>query len=311
MFNIIMSSFLIFFLSSLSCAEDFPSKPIHIVVYTAPGGLIDVTARKIANIIQRDLVDVPVVVENKKGAGGIVALNYVNNKIADGHTILGLTSSVISKAVSAKQDKLLDDLHYLALVAEDYEAIITSKKSGVLTLDEIKNKATGLKRPQVWVGPASGGTDHIFALKVWDAIDLKANWIPYRSGGEAIAALMGGHGAVYVGNPSDTHGRPDLHLTAVAAPERLSNFPDVPTFKELGYTSLTGESLWRGFAIRKDVPKKVKIKLENLLQKATSSAEWKAFVKQGGVIERFKTGEEFKQLVTAQLKSDKQFLKRQ
>ncbi|MEZ4754977.1 MAG: tripartite tricarboxylate transporter substrate binding protein [Bdellovibrionota bacterium] len=252
MLKILKSTTICLLLSSALFAEEYPSKPIHIVVYTAPGGLMDVTARKIASIIQRDLVNVPVVVENKMGAGGIVAINYVSTRPADGHTILGLTSSVISKTIAAKQDSLLQKISFLALIAEDYEALITSKESNLTSIEDIKNHAQNAKRQQVWVGPASGGTDHIFALKVWKQLGITANWIPYRSGGEAIASLMGGHGLVYVGNASDVDGRPNLQIAAISAPHRLKKYPSTPTFEELGFSELTNESLWRGFAVHKD-----------------------------------------------------------
>ncbi|MCB0317157.1 MAG: tripartite tricarboxylate transporter substrate binding protein [Bdellovibrionales bacterium] len=304
----VVLSLLLMTCANISLAENFPEEPIHIIVYTAPGGLIDVTARKLANIIQRDLVKVPVVVENKSGAGGVVALNYLSTKPSDGYTIFGFTSSVVSKSISAKQEDLLKNLFYLALVAEDYEALITSKKSGLLTLENIKTHANNSNRPQVWVGPASGGTDHIFALKVWDQLKLNINWIPYKSGGEAIAALMGGHGSVYVGNPSDIEGKPDLQIAAVSSPERLKNFSDAPTFKELGYDNLTGESLWRGFAVQKDTPDEVKTKLVDLFSKAVATQEWKNFAEQSNFVDLFKSGNEFEQLVMQQIDKDKIFL---
>ena len=113
----------------------YPDRPIHIMVYTKPGGLIDVTARMIAQIAQKNYTKVPVIVENKKGAGGLVALSVLNRKPADGYTVLGMTSSVISKAIRAQQEELLNEVHYLARVVSDYEAVIVNREQRASDLD--------------------------------------------------------------------------------------------------------------------------------------------------------------------------------
>lgn len=287
----------------------FPEKPIHIVVYTAPGGLIDITARLIANIAQKKYAKVPVIVENKKGAGGVVALSYILSQPADGYTVFGMTSSVISKTIRAKQEKKLNQLHYLARMVADYECLITNKKLKVVTFQDIIEDAKAKRGNQIWVGPAAGGTDHLFAMKVWDLTGIKAKWIPYRSGGQAVAALLGGHGVVYVGNPQDTIGRPDLFVAAVASPERLKNFPDSPTFRELGYDQLTGEVLWRGFAIKKGTDPKVIRFLEDLFRKVSKDPEWVKFCEKGNVIPVFDTGKDFAKIVEMQIAKDKKYLK--
>lgn len=286
-------------------ADSYPEKPLKIVVYTAPGGLIDITARKLANILQEEkIVPVPVVVENKKGAGGVIALNQVLNKPADGYTLFGLTSSVISKVTKVKQDKKLDDLYFLARVVTDYECIITRKGSNLDSLQAVREHA--LSEKQLWAGPAAGGTDHLFAMKTWKALAIKGTWIPYRSGGEAIAALMGGHAHVYVGNPQDVAGRSDLQIVAIASPERLEQFPDVPTFKELSYDSLTGEMLWRGFTVRENVSAEKKAFLEAALKQATETTAWKTFIDKGNAFAAFDTGDVFRSYAMNQVKKDKE-----
>jgi len=289
--------------------EAFPEKPIKIVVYTNPGGLIDITARKVAQMLQSRYVDQPVVVENKKGAGGIVALTHVLRQPADGYTIFGLTSSVISKLVATKKEKQIDQLHFLSRMVLDYECLITRKDQPLSTLPQIVASAKEKKeKPQLWAGPASAGTDHLFAVKFWQVAGMKARWIPYRSGAEAVAALLGGHASVYVGNPQDTLGRPDLRIAAVASPERLTDFPKLPTFAELGYESLTGESLWRGFAVKKGVPAPITAKLEDLLRQISYDPEWTDFLKQGSVLATFDTQDSFSKIVAAQIGEDKKRL---
>ena len=291
--------------TTLSAETNFPERPVHIVVYTDPGGLIDVTARRLAAIMEKK-INQPVVVENKKGGGGIVALSHVLRRPADGYTIFGLTSSVISKAVAARQDPQLDKLHMLALVVSDYECLITHKDSGLSSVDALVTAAK--EKKQIWVGPAFGGTDHLFAMRTWNTLGINATWVPYRSGNQAVAALLGKHGDVYVGNPQDVSGQPDLRVLAVAAPGRLKQYPEVPTFTELGYPALSDESLWRGFAVKAGTPDTVIAEIELLLQSATTDPEWLAFIQSGNMIPAFDTGDNFRKIVSNQIEKDKMYL---
>ncbi len=302
----------IFFLNLIafsSVQAEFPDKPIKIVVYTEPGGLIDITARKIANILQENQIASPVVVENRKGAGGVVALAHVLQQPADGYTILGLTSSLVSKVTSVRKDSQLEQLHYISRMAEDYECLITHRESGLNSLADILRSASEKAGNQVWAGPAVGGTDHLFAQKLWHAANMKARWIPYPSGGEAIAALLGRHADVYVGNSQDVAGRVDLQVVAVASPQRLPGFPEVQTFAEAGLASLADESLWRGFAVRKGVPAEVVAKLEQIFRLVSENKEWQTFLKSGDVNPIFETHDEFRKKVLAQIAADRQLLK--
>lgn len=295
-------------------AESYPSKPLKLIVYTNPGGLIDISARKIAQVLEKNLVEEPVVVENKKGAGGLVAIQHVLRQPADGHTVLALTSSVVSKAVESRQEDKLDQLEMLVRLVDDYECLVV-KEGG--KFDSLAALTAAVKDPNgrsIWAGPEVGGTDHLFALKYWKAVGGKGVWIPYKSGGEALAALLGGHADVYVGNPQDVKGRSGLKILAVASPERISQFGQVPTFLELsadepGLKQLTGESLWRGLAVRKGTPDGVKQQLSALLQKMVDTDSWKSFITEGGATSVFETGAKFQNFVAAQADADRDLLK--
>ncbi len=308
--RLVISLFLFISFSRVSVADEFPRKPVKIVVYTKPGGLIDVTARKIAQILENKYLSQPVVVDNKKGAGGIVALGYSARQRPDGHTLVALTSSVISKLVAAKQEKRLDDFTLLSRVVDDYECLIVNRNMKISTLSDLIADAKEKAGKQIWVGPVSKGTDHLFAMKFWNAAGVDGKWVPYKSGGEAIASLLGNHGDVYVGNPQDAQGRPDLQITAVASPEPLAAFPDVPTFASLGLDSLTGESLWRGIALHKNTPPEIVSFWKETLTKLHKDSDWQKFVIEGGAVPVLDTSESFDQMVKAQITQDRELLKK-
>lgn len=130
----------------------------------------------------------------------------------------------------------------------------------------------------------------------------------HHCGGAAVAALLGEHGVVYVGNPEDVRGRPDLHIAAVSARERLELYPDVPTLPELG-CDLPGEIMWRGFAVRRDTPPDVIDYLESLLEKISRDDEWLSFVEMNAAKAVFYGHEEFTALVDRDSRDSVKYLR--
>lgn len=289
--------FLIVF-SVLTCSfttalAKFPAKPIKLIVYTKPGGAIDVFARKFANIAAK-YTDATFVVINKSGAGGIVAIKYILAEKADGYKFAAVTKSNIGKIVSGGNTINVDDLFWMAMMVSDPEAIITNRTLPINTWEQLVADAKEKDGRQIWVGPAAGGNDHIMAMRTWDAAGIKAKWIPYASGGKAMAALLGGHGIAYVGNPQDVIGRPDLKVAVVASPERLDgDFADVPTFKELGINGLEDEIMWRGFMAKKGIPEEAKAFYLDLFAKVNADPEWQAYIQRGGAVPLFDGEEKF------------------
>jgi putative tricarboxylic transport membrane protein len=257
----------------------FPEKPITIIVYVKPGGGVDVDSRKLAAIGER-LTGAKFVVKNKTGSGGIVAMKYILAQPADGYTLFATTKSVVYKTVVAKSDINLGDFEWTAMTQSDPEAIITNRELEVNTWAQIvadaKAKGAAGKR-QIWVGPAAGGLDHVMAMKVWKAagIDPKhVKYIPFKGGKKAMIELLGGRGAVYVGNPRDTVGQPKFKVAALSRSARLPKFPDSPTFSELGLAGLDNEIMWRGFAIKKGIPADASAFYADLFAKLQSDSEW-------------------------------------
>ena len=169
------------------------------------------------------------------------------------------------------------------MMVSDPEAVITLKSASVNTWEQVVADAKAKNGKQIWVGPAAGGNDHIMAMKTWKIAGIKAKWVPYKGGSKAMAALMGGHGIAYVGNPQDVLGRPDLKVAVISNLTRLGGeFADVPTFKELGYKGLDNEIMWRGFMVKKGVPKEAYDFYMGLFDKVNKDAKWQAYIKKGG-----------------------------
>ncbi len=281
------------FAGSAQAAKKFPAKPIKLIVYTKPGGAIDVFARKFSAIAGK-YTDATFVVVNKSGAGGIVAIKYILSQKPDGYKFAAVTKSNIGKIVSTGGKINVDDINWMGMMMTDPEAVITNINHDINTWEQLMADAKAKGGKQLWVGPAAGGNDHIMAMKTWQAAGITAKWIPYSGGGKAMAALLGGHGVAYVGNPQDVIGRPDLKVAVISSPTRLGGaFADVPTFKELGINGLDNEIMWRGFMTRQGIPAEAQAFYTDLLSKVTNDAEWKAYIEKGGATPLLKTADEF------------------
>ena len=259
-------------------AAAYPEKPITFIVHSKPGSGIDITTRQFTRIAAK-YSDATFVVENKTGGSGIIAMREVLDRPADGYTILAMTKSFLSTILLSKSGIDLDDFYLLSCLVIDPEVLITNRHSQIRTLEDIIRDARAKEGKQKWLGPLVGGVDHLMAVKVWEKLRIHGEWIPFEGGSDALAALLGQHGVVYVGNPVDVKGRPDLMIAAVSAKQRLPEFPQAPTFKELGY-DLTDDVLWRGYALKNGVPKEALLYLEELFEKVGRDSEWTTFIRQ-------------------------------
>ena len=174
-------------------AADYPTRPIRIINYVAPGGLMDVTTRKFTEVAAK-YTNAVFVVENRTGAGGLVGMEYVLNQPADGYTIFAPTMSVVIQVVATRSDvdRYIWGFEWTSMLMKDPECIITNSKLPINTWEDVVADAKAKGGRQIWVGPSTGGNDHLMAMKVWDKAGIMATWIPHESGPAAMAALMGG-----------------------------------------------------------------------------------------------------------------------
>ncbi len=311
MLSVALAALLVlFFALGVAAKDEFPAKPIRIINYVAPGGVMDVTTRKFVDVAAKYTKAV-FVVENRTGAGGLIGMDYVLSQPADGYTVFAPTMSVAIQVVSTSSnvDKYIWGFEWTSMLMRDPECIISNIKLPINTWPDIVKDAKAKGGRQIWVGPSTGGNDHLMAMKVWDKAGISAMWIPFESGPAAMVALMGGQGVAYVGNPVDTAGRPDLKVCAVSSATRLKQYPDAPTFRELGLAGLDDESMWRGFAVKKGTPPEAVKWLQDLVEKVAKDPEWKNFFEEQGIeVVAYRT-DEFTKHVKTNLEDAQRYFK--
>jgi tripartite-type tricarboxylate transporter receptor subunit TctC len=245
----------------------FPDRAIKLLTAGAPGSVPDSVARPLAHAMAQRLGQ-PVVVENRPGAGGILAINLLAKAPPDGYTI-----GLVSRAQMVYNVFLFEKLTYDPL--RDLTPVINLVAGpGVVafhasfpanSLEELIALAKARPATIHYAIPQFGSPPHILALRLCAAAQIDMVPVPYRGSAESVAAVVAGEvpvvfDAPFVLAPQVKAGK--LKAVAVTGRERSPLLPDVPTIAEIGFTDLGGEA-WLGLAAPVGVPPLAIAKINN------------------------------------------------
>lgn len=269
------------FATASALAQDaYPSRPITMIVPFPPGGVADITGRPTAAAMEK-LLKQPVVVANRSGAGGAVGNAAVANAKPDGYTILmALSSITVIPAADAlfarKPAYSLDQFMPIALISADPTLLVVHPSLPVKSLKELV--ALARSKPGQMSFSSSGiyGALHMPMEMFLHAAKLKMRHVPTNGGGPAIAALLGGHVELTAGGPAAISGhvktgkmRPIVSWGA----KRHAAFPQVPTFKELGYD--IEYYIWAGMFAPRGTPEAAMKVLRDAARKTVEDPDFK------------------------------------
>src|SRR5512134_204352 len=227
--------------STLGFAQGkYPSRTVEVVVPYAPGGGTDNLMRMITGIIDENKWSpVPLNVNNRAGGSGAIGYNYLINKKGDPYVVAGATPMIVSGKIEGRlSGNHRDAMTILMIVAIDELMLSVRNESPFKTIDDFVNAARAKPGQLTVGGTATNSEDHIFTYLFEQAAKIKVKYVPFNSGGEVTAALMGGHIDAAVENPNEIVAQVEAGKArnlAVAARKRLADAPDVPTFAERGY----------------------------------------------------------------------------
>jgi putative tricarboxylic transport membrane protein len=243
---------LLFSVSCAAFAQAFPSRPIEFIVHTSAGGGTDIFGRVVAEIIAREkLLNQPINVINRAGGGGAIAYTYTKSKRGDPHTVAVVASlAMITQTLRPELDLGME--HYTPIAF--------------------------LKSPETIVASVTspGGSGRLLVWLLEKETGAKFKSVSFKSGGDAIIQVMGGHTQFTTENISEGYGAVEgkkLRVLAVTSLTRLSIVPDAPTLKEAGINLHVGTG--RGFAMPAGVPKEAAATMEATLARVYKSAQWK------------------------------------
>jgi len=275
----------------------YPEKPIEVIVGFNPGGGTDVMARTAAPFIEKYLgKGATIVVKNVPGASGQIGITKVASSKPDGYTLGSYNlPGMMARTLDRKTDYSADSFTYLANIVNDPNVIVTSKASGLDTLDKLLAAAKA-KPLAITVGMSSlGGDDHFMLNKLQNMTGTEFTIVPFKGSAPARTALMGGHVAMSILNVSEiAEFQEKINVIGIAQTKRSSFAPDVPTFIEQGL-NLTNGAL-RGFVAPAGLPADVEAKLLDAFRQLETDKEFETAMAATANPVDVKVGADFKAL---------------
>jgi tripartite-type tricarboxylate transporter receptor subunit TctC len=240
-------------------ADDWPSHAIRIIVPFGAGGAGDTLARIVAQHLSENLGQ-PFVVEDRPGAGGIVGTQQIVAAAPDGYTIGITLIPVINPEATYKP---LDDLKHIAYIGGSPVVLAAHEATHAKTLDDVVIYASAPGHAFTFSSSGVGSDGHLMGVAIATALNLKPEHVPYKSTAEALTDVVAGHVPFSTSTLSSTsgflHGNTLLGI-AVTSSERVPDFPDLPTFMELGHPQLL-DNTWFAFSGPAALPDEVVTKL--------------------------------------------------
>jgi tripartite-type tricarboxylate transporter receptor subunit TctC len=292
-----MLAALIGMLVSAAAAQEFPSKTIRIVVGFPAGGPSDVPARILAEKLRG--LGQPVIVENKTGAAGMIALADLLAQPRDGHTLL-LCSYIdaINPLLYRKVAYRLDDIAPVSLIQKAYYAFTISNALPVNDLKGFVAHAKSQPGALNYGKVGAGSVTELLAKQFEKVAGISMTGVTFRGTGPAVQEIAAGRLDFMVGPLAVTiplHEAKKVKIIGMTSPERLPVAPDVPTLKEQG-TDIVNYGWW-GVCAAAGTPRPILETLNRHVANAVASPEFKTVIEKTGVIPVSSSVDEFAAII--------------
>jgi len=279
-------------------AQNYPTRPVRVMVGYAPGGGVDVAARIVAQGLTEVWGNQTALVDNRPGAAGAIATELTAKAAPDGYTLM--LCQIASHAITPARQKKptydhIKDFSFVSMVGTTPNVIATHPAMAMKTLKDViayaKKNPGKLNYGSSGVGASPNLSMELFNLEA----GIKIQHVPYKGAALAMADVISGHMELMVGNlpgpyPMIMAGK--LRGLAVTSGQRSSRVPDIPTVAEQGVPGFDVSS-WYGICTQSGVPKPVFDKLRADLLKALDQPEVKKRLTDQGVDVKTSTPEEF------------------
>jgi tripartite-type tricarboxylate transporter receptor subunit TctC len=285
-------------------AEEWPSHPVRIIVPFGAGGAGDTLARIVAQHLSESLGQ-PFVVEDRPGAGGIVGTQQVVTAPPDGYTI-GITNlstlSLIPIINPEATYKPLGDFKHVAYIGGSPVVLAANRATYTKTLPDFIAYTHAPGHAFTFSSSGMGSDGHLMGVAIATALNVKPEHVPYKSTAEALTDVVAGQVPFSTSTLSSTSGF--LHADtligiAVTSPERVPDFPDLPTFKELGHPELL-DNTWFAFSGPAKLPDEIVTKLNKAVVAAVALPDVQERFRRDGFLAQSMSAEEFTNFVAAE-----------
>lgn len=274
---------------------------LKMMIPANPGGGWDSTGRALGKAMTEGKIVDTVQYDNKGGAAGAIGLaQFANTAKGDSNSLMMMGAVMLGGIITGKPPVGLDKVTPIARLTSEYNAFVLPSNSPFKTMRDVAEQMKKDPGSVKWGGGSRGSTEHIAACMLARAVGVdpkKVNYVAFRGGGEATAAILGGNVTVGGSGYSEfaeyiTSGK--MRAIAVTSEKRLKGI-NVPTMKEQGYDVILGN--WRGVYAGADITAEQRKMLTDLVVRATKTPAWTEALEKNGWTSALLTGKEFDQFV--------------
>jgi tripartite-type tricarboxylate transporter receptor subunit TctC len=256
-------------------ANDFPAKPVTMVIPFAPGGFVHLVGLMLSESMSATLKQ-PVVLVNQPGANGVVAATNLTRAAPDGYTVMLVTTSILAVTphlVKTVQFDARNDFSAVGMVANTSNIFVVSPKSGIKTFKDLADRARQKPEAVSYGSSGNGSIQHISGEVLQREVGTKVLHVPYKGTGPALVDLVGGQLSFVLGDASALPYVQAGTLNAIAvSPRPRAALPGVPSLTEAaaaaGLPKYVIPTLWYGIIGPKGVPQDVLARLNGALAEA-------------------------------------------
>jgi tripartite-type tricarboxylate transporter receptor subunit TctC len=286
-------------------ADDFPSRPVHMIVAFAPGGTADFTARVIADKMQK-LLGQPIAIENKPGANGAIGAEYVAKSEPDGYTLFFTTVGAVAINPALRRDLPYDPLKDFVAVGKAAVNSTILVVNAAMPVNSARDLvALAKQKPNsITVGITGRGAISDLGRQLFeDAAGIKLQGVPYRGAAPALTDMLAGHLDGLFGDVPTIMAQVQagkLKALAATSSERSDIFPNVPTFVEQGFADVVGDN-WDAVLAPAGTPAPIVLKLNAALVGAVNDPDVRTRLRNAGTSPAPSTPEEFDTYLRAEI----------
>jgi tripartite-type tricarboxylate transporter receptor subunit TctC len=290
-------------LGGLALAQQYPTRPVHIVLTAGPGSSADIVARIVGDDLGRQLGQA-MVVDNRPGAGGNIAAEIVARAPADGYTLLIATTSTHGINPTLYKSLRFDpvaDFTPIMLLTRSPDVLVVSSKSSFKSIADIV--ATGKNRPLTFSSGGSGTSQHIAGEVFATATGIKMVHVPYKSAPQAMNAVLSGDvNMSFVSAPvAMTQAKANtVRALGVTSMEPLAMWPDLPTLASQGLKAFD-VSAWFGLVAPAATPAPVLDKIREALIKTMQAPAVRAKLQEQGMVVVAGTPDQFRAFIRSEI----------
>ncbi|MFO1311236.1 MAG: tripartite tricarboxylate transporter substrate binding protein [Burkholderiales bacterium] len=250
----------------------WPERVIQYVVAFPAGGESDIAARLQAEVFKSKFGKEMIVV-NKAGAGGGLAWSQMNNTPGDGYTITGVNlPHIVLQPLEGSANFKTEDTTPVYWFHYTPDAIIVAADSPFRTLDDLIKAAKAKPESVTFAGSGTNSANHAAWARFDRDFKVKTTYVPFKGTGDMVSSILGNHVAAAMSYSTlAIQQKGKMRMLAVASDRRLAQFPDVPTFRELGVDWVDGA--YRGIGVPKSTPPELRKQISDMMDAITKDPD--------------------------------------